>query len=615
MADSTTLNDPRQGRGYKPPASNPAALGQALGTTKTPFSSAPGRKVNAPVSPVAPAPAVASAAAAELAPTSTAKDNLLNYDELKNMSNDELSARAYKLSQSQNPEDVENAAILVGLQKSKAEKEYGDLQTKKEVETARKTAENALDNANKQRTLFDKQKDILNGEYGHFAPTRETATDIMGLFSMLSIAAMGAGNTGKYYGMNAMAALSGAMKGYKEGRDDVYKKEMTEYEKNLAAFNKHQENLLKGVQLARDMQSIDKDAAAAQFAAVIAQDTGGMGALKGRIGDYASQQKIYETNAKIRREMKKAADELQRKKDESALRDKEKKEDQRIREDRNAELEREAGARESRLLTAIGEKGDLVTLKDGTLARVVGNKIVPIEGGAGATKLGTPAKNAADDVASYLSSKGINISDKKDRAAVQSAVDAYSTLQSLKDLVSDDPNLVGRQGQIRQFTDKYYKSFKGEGPAVNESDVKQDDQAALRFAKTYASMLTRYERALADGGRSGSTVSFQNRYNDLLSQNQFNPAGLAALMNDMQDEMTKMARVKSPKISHSMMEEMATEFGAGLQATPSKAAPAAGGATEKLPPNPDRHFIGTEPIIPNKDNTGWIYEKTGKAVK
>ena len=90
MADSTTLNDPRQGRGYKPPASNPAALGQALGTTKTPFSSAPGRKVNAPVSPVAPAPAVASAAAAELAPPSTANDNLLNYDELKNMSNDEL---------------------------------------------------------------------------------------------------------------------------------------------------------------------------------------------------------------------------------------------------------------------------------------------------------------------------------------------------------------------------------------------------------------------------------------------------------------------------------------------------------------------------------------------
>jgi len=42
---------------------------------------------------------------------------------------------------------------------------------------------------------------------------------------------------------------------------------------------------------------------------------------------------------------------------------------------------------------------------------------------------------------------------------------------------------------------------------------------------------------------------------------------------------------------------------------------AATGAAQPAADNPDRHYIGTEPIIPNKDNTGWIYEKTGKAVK
>jgi hypothetical protein len=596
-----------------------STLGQALGTTKIPFSSAPGRKVNAPVAPVAPVAAAAPAAAPVAAAAPAAAPPV---EPAAPASPDDIYKTIGRGLAAKTSEEASNVLGQAYEADAKAKGELAAEQQKQDALAKRREADLAQSNADKVRDIIAKQQKILDGEYGHFAPTQETAGDIMGLFSMLTIATMGAGTSGKYSGMNAMAALSGAMKGYKEGREDVYKKEMDSYNKNLEAFTKHQQNQLKQMDLAMKELSTDKDAAMARLKQIAAEDAGGIVALQIRSGQTGAAMNRLEEQVKSLRTLEEKGAALAEKKAEAAQREADRQEELRLkrqdearREARDAELRREAGARESRLLTAIGEKGDLVTLKDGTLARVVGNKIVPIEGGAGATKLGTPAKNAADDVASYLSSKGINIADKKDRAAVQSAVDAYSTLQSLKDLVSDDPNLVGRQGQIRQFTDKYYKSFKGEGPAVNESDVKQDDQAALRFAKAYASMLTRYERALADGGRSGSTVSFQNRYNDLLSQNQFNPAGLAALMNDMQDEMTKMARVKSPKISHSMMEEMATEFGAGLQATPSKAAPAAGGATEKLPPNPDRHFIGTEPIIPNKDNTGWIYEKTGKAVK
>jgi hypothetical protein len=233
-----------------------------------------------------------------------------------------------------------------------------------------------------------------------------------------------------------------------------------------------------------------------------------------------------------------------------------------------------------------------------------------IRGEKDVAKVKADMKASVDDVSADLSSRGIRIADKKDRSAVESTVNAMANLQELKSQVVQDPSLVGRQGQIRQFTDRYIKSFKG-GPAVDESTVKPEDQAALRFSKKYASMLTRYEQALAGSARAGSTVFFQKRYNDLLAASQFNPAGMAALLDDMTMEIGREAMTKSPKLTMSILQDMATDFEGRVGDLPSQTKPAA----EALPDNPNRHYIGTDPIIPNKDNTGWIYEKTGKAVQ
>jgi hypothetical protein len=296
--------------------------------------------------------------------------------------------------------------------------------------------------------------------------------------------------------------------------------------------------------LSQKLLSTDKEAAMSAAQAAIAMDTGGIASLKLRQGNYKEAIKILEHNLNTARQAKKDADNLEEKKARDKLTQ------QRI----SIQIDNQ------------GKKGELVTGPDGKMYRVVGNKLEEIEGSVpGMNKLSAPGKtSSADDVSSYLSNKGIHISDKKDRASVQSAVNAYSTLQSLKADVASDPSLVGRQGQIRQFADKYYQSFKGEGPAVDESGVKPEDQAALRFAKKYASMLTRYEQALAGTSRSGSTVAFQKRFNALLSQDQFNAVGLSALMDDMEVEVARGAREKSPKITMGLMEEMSSEFGAGL---------------------------------------------------
>jgi hypothetical protein len=188
----------------------------------------------------------------------------------------------------------------------------------------------------------------------------------------------------------------------------------------------------------------------------------------------------------------------------------------------------------------------------------------------------------ADDVAQYLDSKGVHISDKAERKAVQTSVSSMAELKDLKDEVARNPGLVGRQGQIKQFTDKYLNSFKT-GEPVDESKVSQADQEALLFAKKYASMLTRYEQGLAGSGRSSSTVFFQKRYNDLLSQDQFNPASMGKLFEDMQFEMARTAGKASPKLTYGLMDEMAEESRGRLSSAPFVSKPAAAPA-QSTPP-------------------------------
>jgi hypothetical protein len=477
----------------------------------------------APVVNPKPAPAPVAAPVAPVAPVTAApaKPAEPSFD---TMSDDELYRLSAMAKGSDDREVVARGLTAADLVEQRTNKQLGLLQDKKTLEEKTKKAEIDKDFAEKQRVLTEKQQKILDSEHGHFAPSKETAKDIASIFSIMTFATMGAGTVGKYHGMNALASLTGAMKGYKEGRDDLYKKEMDSYNKSLAEFGKHQEALLKQVELSQKLLSTDKDAAMSAAQAAIAMDTGGMAALKLRQGDYKGTMTILRHRLDAIDKAKKDADAL-------------------------AERKREAEIRNN-----LAQQRINITI---------------------AGKDAKASAKGADDVSSYLSDKGIHIADKKDRAAVQSAVNAYSTLQSLKSDVASDPSLVGRQGQIRQFADKYYQSFKGEGPAVDESGVKPEDQAALRFAKKYASMLTRYEQALAGTSRSGSTVAFQKRFNALLSQDQFNPAGLSALMDDMEVEVARGAREKSHNITHGVMEDMASEFGAGLEQPISKAAPAA----------------------------------------
>ena len=75
-----------------------------------------------------------------------------------------------------------------------------------------------------------------------FIPSKDTAQDIAGLFSVISVISMLVGGGGKMSGQLALGNMNGMMEGYRKGRDDLYKKERTEFDKNFnAMLKKHAE--------------------------------------------------------------------------------------------------------------------------------------------------------------------------------------------------------------------------------------------------------------------------------------------------------------------------------------------------------------------------------------
>jgi hypothetical protein len=75
-----------------------------------------------------------------------------------------------------------------------------------------------------------------------FIPSQDTAKDIAGLFSVISVVSMLVGGGGKMAGQLALGNMNGMMEGYRKGRKDLYDKERTAFDKNFKVMmQKHAE--------------------------------------------------------------------------------------------------------------------------------------------------------------------------------------------------------------------------------------------------------------------------------------------------------------------------------------------------------------------------------------
>jgi len=322
-----------------------------------------------------------------------------------------------------------------------------------------------------------------------FHPTKENLASLGALFSMVSTLGMLVGASGKMGANNAMNAMTGMLKGWQSGRKDLYEKEIKEFDKEYKRITDIRNEIQKKLEKSIALESTNKELAflERESARQLAGSDSVMGLTIARQGAMAGID-VIKGAFNIDAQYKKIESDAKNRAEDRAL--------------RLQQFELRYG------------------------------------GGRGAaTKLQEYFPN--------LSFAGTPSQNETKRESINSGALALVTAQELQEYARQHPNQLGRQGQIQQNVDRYLNSWKA-GKSFEE--MADDGQPALIFAKRYAAYLVAYERSLA-GSNKAMTVSFQNRFNKLMSQDQFNAKGFDDLMNEQMSEVAKATTSKDPAIT------------------------------------------------------------------
>jgi hypothetical protein len=145
--------------------------------------------------------------------------------------------------------------VYEGLIKKESEATLGAAKKKAELEVARADRESrtARDLSQKYESQY---KDIPE-----FKATPESKAELVGLFGL--IGAIGAFGGGKSYGsaLGAMNAMGGMLKGYREGRKDLFEREKAEFDKNMQSIKAHNDQITAAFNRAKELAKTNLSAA------------------------------------------------------------------------------------------------------------------------------------------------------------------------------------------------------------------------------------------------------------------------------------------------------------------------------------------------------------------
>jgi len=89
-----------------------------------------------------------------------------------------------------------------------------------------------------------------------FVPTKETTQDLAGIFSLMSVVGM---IVGKDNAQLAMSSMNGMLEGYQKGRADLYKKELTQFDKNFKVLQYTATTLKEELARAMELKKLDRE--------------------------------------------------------------------------------------------------------------------------------------------------------------------------------------------------------------------------------------------------------------------------------------------------------------------------------------------------------------------
>ena len=165
---------------------------------------------------------------------------------------------------------------------------------------ARMKAEN-LDRFSKEvqampeRTTLQQAREDMSAM--SFVPTKDNATDLAAMFSLINIVGM---LVGKSDAQRSMYAMNGMLEGYQKGRADLYKKEQVEFDKNFKAMQAKVATLEKALTEAMEVKKYDREKGDLLVTMALAEsDSQVLKAMRVRQGDVA----VLELIRKIRKDV------------------------------------------------------------------------------------------------------------------------------------------------------------------------------------------------------------------------------------------------------------------------------------------------------------------------
>jgi hypothetical protein len=173
-------------------------------------------------------------------------------------------------------------AVTPGLKELEGKsRELGEFSAMEKEQQARSKAE-----ATRMRgEAITKQKEAITGspEYAQmqeitnkmagaeFVPTKDTAKDLAGLFSLVSVIGYAIGGGSKENSMQALNAMDGMLSGYQKGRADLYKREKDVFETNFKALKVKSDALSTRLKQIGELAALDTQAANAEADAYLAE--------------------------------------------------------------------------------------------------------------------------------------------------------------------------------------------------------------------------------------------------------------------------------------------------------------------------------------------------------
>jgi len=167
-----------------------------------------------------------------------------------------------------------------------------------EVEKAGQAQQASYKNLGEQTAEFDikkakrlseeatRQSDIGMAEIGKtrqaladvatptFKPSQETFIGMSSLAGLIAFVGSSMGQQGKQSGKAAIDSMTGMMKGYQTGRQDVFRREQIEFDKNIQTMKAMNDKLLKELTLAQEVMKYDFAKGQADAAVAIAAYAG-----------------------------------------------------------------------------------------------------------------------------------------------------------------------------------------------------------------------------------------------------------------------------------------------------------------------------------------------------